>query len=385
MHVTELHLVRQELFRTAGYNQPPTIAVAHRHIKFEASARENRHNGQPSAILFSMANSMNQAQSDRLHSSPLLRAAAIVAAIGLLSIGQRAFAVDLPNPPTPGTYTLTIQSGGFDRTSHVHIPTGYKSGTKPPLVILLHGAGGSGLGMLDRDGWRAKSDTEGFIAVAPDGLPTKPHDDPKFLQNPNVWNAGQLRPGSQRTKIDDVAFIAALLDALQSKVPYDANRVFCAGHSNGATMTMRLGAELSDRLTAIGTVAGLLSVPAHPKRPLPTLCIYGTKDPLVPIDGGPVKLPWGTRTNPPVATPLAALATAIGCSTDPQTVSDSDGLKKVVYRSNSGGPTLTVIYIDGQGHNWPRSKSALPESMVGPSTKHLDATAAIWEFFKKAK
>ncbi len=64
----------------------------------------------------------------------------------------------LTAPPKPGRFTLTIKSGGFERVVHIQIPEGYKSEAKPPLVLLLHGAGGSGLGILDKDGWAAKAD-----------------------------------------------------------------------------------------------------------------------------------------------------------------------------------------------------------------------------------
>ena len=110
---------------------------------------------------------------------------------------------------------------------------GYKAGTKPPLVLMLHGAGGDGSGTLDKDGWAAKADKEGFIAVAPDGLPARPGGRPNFLTNPPLWHSGQLRPDSPRAAIDDVAFIRQLLDDLQTKLPFDESRVFCAGHSNG--------------------------------------------------------------------------------------------------------------------------------------------------------
>jgi poly(3-hydroxybutyrate) depolymerase len=43
---------------------------------------------------------------------------------------------------------------------------------------------------------------------------------------------------------------------------------------------------------------------------------------------------------------------------------------------------LQVIYIEGQGHVWPGSRRVLPVSMVGPSTDRLDATDAIWDFFR---
>lgn len=289
----------------------------------------------------------------------------------------------LPSPPEPGRFTLTIKSGGFDRVAHIHIPKGYKPGLKPPLVLVLHGAGGNGSGTLDKDRWAAKADKEGFIAVAPDGLPALPRLAADFRTNPRLWNSGQLKPKSPRAAIDDVAFIGQLLDELKEKVPYDEKRVFCTGHSNGGGMTFRLGAELSERFVALGTVAGMMAMEnPKPKKLLPTLYILGTKDPLMPIDGGEVKLPWGTRKNPPVAEPLAAWAKALGCETDPKTVSEKNGLKKVEYPSKAKGPTLSVIYIDGHGHHWPGGQKALPESMIGPITNKLDATDAIWEFFK---
>lgn len=57
-----------------------------------------------------------------------------------------ASANDLPSPPQQGTFTLTIKSSGFDRMAQIHIPKGYKSEARPPLVLVFHGAGGSGAG-----------------------------------------------------------------------------------------------------------------------------------------------------------------------------------------------------------------------------------------------
>lgn len=168
-------------------------------------------------------------------------------------------------------------------------------------------------------------------------------------------------------------------------MPYDRSRVFVAGHSNGAGMTFRLGAELSERFAAIAPVAGMLAVKEpRPRKPLPILSIIGTKDPLQPLAGGPVKLPWGSRVNTPVAAYLTGWARAIGCKTEPTTLSDRDGVKRVVYPSNAGGPTLQVLYLEGHGHNWPGGRHALPQRVVGPSTDRLDATDAIWDFFRTA-
>ncbi|HTU26788.1 MAG TPA: hypothetical protein VMF30_15375, partial [Pirellulales bacterium] len=120
----------------------------------------------------------------------------------------------------------------------------------------------------------------------------------------------------------------------------------------------------------------------RPARPMPSLYILGTKDPLMPIAGGEVKLPWGKRQNPPVAQFLAAWAGGLGCQTTPETISDTEGVKKVVYRSKARGPELEVLYLEGHGHHWPGAKRTLPESITGPATSKLDATGELWRFFQ---
>lgn len=314
---------------------------------------------------------------------------ACLCVLALVQLGHSPARADDPVPdltdnPTPGRYKVEMKSGGFDRTALVVVPKGYKPGAKPPLVLVLHGAGGDGAHALDNDGWAAKADKEGFLVVAPTGLPALPRLAANFKSNPRLWNSGQLPARSPRKAIDDVAYVAALLDEIEKRVPCDETRVFVTGHSNGGGMTFRLGAELSERFTAIAPVAGMMAVKdPKPKKPLPTLYVIGTKDPLQPLAGGEVKLPWGNRTNGPVADYLTGWAKALGCEPEPKVTSEKDGLKRVEYPSKSGGPTLSVIYVEGQGHTWPGGKATLPESVMGPITNTLNATDAIWEFFEK--
>ncbi|MCA9220892.1 MAG: alpha/beta fold hydrolase, partial [Planctomycetales bacterium] len=308
-----------------------------------------------------------------------------VVAIGFAWLAGRGCGADeLPVPPRAGSFTVQLKSGGWDRTATVHVPAGYETTDRLPLVVALHGAGGDGSTMLRNNGWAAKADREKFIVVAPDGMSALPRLPNSLRANPNLWNSGQLGSRSPRARIDDVAFIDDLLDMLKDRLPYDERRVYVTGHSNGAGMTFRLGAELSERFAALAPVSGMLAVDdPRPKRPLPTLYIIGTLDPLQPIDGGEVTLPWGTkRTNVPVADYLTSWAKAIDCSTEPKIVSDEAGIKRVEYPSNSDGPTVSAIYIEGQGHEWPGGNSRLPVRMIGPKTDKLKAVDVIWDFFR---
>lgn len=291
---------------------------------------------------------------------------------------------DLPSQPMAGRYRIELESGGHPRLADVHVPQGYDAASPPPLVIALHGAGGGGGRLIDDNGWAAKGDAEGFLVVAPYGLPAAPKMPSSFLANPALWNSGQLRPQGARAQIDDVAFVRELLDTLAQRAPYDATRVYVTGHSNGGGMTFRLAAELGERIAAIGTVAGMVAVEdPRPAHPMPTLYIYGTADPVLPREGGEVSSPWGSRTTPPVAEMLAKWARANGCSAEPQTLSETPTTQRVVYAAGPGGAPFEALYLIGHGHNWPGAKSPLPERVVGPNTSQLNATDTLWEFFRQ--
>lgn len=280
-------------------------------------------------------------------------------------------------------WAMEFRCGDYVRVASVHVPRGLEARRGLPLVIALHGAGGSGELMLERNGWRAKADAEEFLVVAPDGLPPRPQDEPSFLSNPRLWNSGQKNRWAPRTGPDDVRFIAELLDLLHARYVYDQRRVYVTGHSNGASMTFRLGAELSDRLAALAPVAGVMALrDVQLARSLPTLYIIGTQDPFQPMMGGEVKLPWGRRTCAPVAKYLADWAHLMGCRADPVTVEQHAHWRRIEYPPLDGGPALQAVFVEGHGHEWPGGRSGLSVRLMGPSSEAFRATDVIWEFFR---
>ena len=55
---------------------------------------------------------------------------------------------------------------------------------------------------------------------------------------------------------DDIEFISKLIDQVSEDFVIDTNRIYACGYSNGGFMTYELACELSDRITAFGSVAG---------------------------------------------------------------------------------------------------------------------------------
>jgi polyhydroxybutyrate depolymerase len=277
-----------------------------------------------------------------------------------------------------------LQIGGLARTFLVHLPPAYDGKTKMPAVIVLHGAGGTGAGTRGETGWNAEADREGLIVAYPDGTRADMNARPRFLLNPQTWNDFSGRGNSGRRNADDIGFISALIDHLESAYAADPDRIYVTGFSNGASMTWAVGVKLSDRVAAIAPVSGHLWIKnATLKAPLPALFIIGTADPLNPIAGGDVKLPWGiTQYHPPVAQSLDEWRRLDGCAGDAKTLSDAGGVKEVEWSKCPRGGVLEYVTIDGMGHVWPGGHSRLPEKWVGKPTDKLDATEFIWQFFK---
>ena len=187
---------------------------------------------------------------------------------------------------TPGTWTYKFDFGGTERSYVLHVPTGLDSGTPVPLLIELHGGGGSGDSIDGLTGFFALADREGFVVAAPSGIG-------------KAWNDGREEKAGATGGADDVGFLAAAIDRIESQASIDARRVYVTGMSNGAIMSGRLACQLSDRIAAVAQVAGTAAVSVagscDPGRAVPILEIHGTADPLVPYGGGTVASMLGGR------------------------------------------------------------------------------------------
>ncbi len=252
-----------------------------------------------------------------------------------------------------------------------------------PLVVFLHGAGGTAAWADGETGWSALAAREGFALALPEGLP--PHRDrpPRFLTNPPRWNDGGDGPTGEPPDADDVRYLAAVIDDAVSRAGADPARVYVSGFSNGAGVAFRAAAELADRIAAVAPVAGYCKVAdPRPARPVPTLYIIGSADPLVPPRGGDVRSPWLHRLvrRPPVADTLGRWAAAIGCDTTPVLESDSGGVRVEVY---PGPVEFRSVLVEGLGHHWPGGKGQLNHKIGGPPSARLDATAEVWRFFQR--
>jgi len=287
----------------------------------------------------------------------------------------------LPDHPSKqaGLQQIRIQSQGQTQTYSLYVPSSLNLNQPAPLVMVLHGAGGQGKLYIERNNWKSEADREGFIVVAPDGLPVRIHAAPKFLTNPRVWASGQIKPFTPRGRLDDNRFLNDVLDQVEHNFLIDKKRVYVCGHSNGSSMTFRFANHSAARVTAIAMVAGEMNEERpNPTRDVPTLYFLGDQDPLTLLKGGRRTTPWGTHDVPDIRIGLSSWARAIHASPTP--VIRTDDNVKTVF---DYGPNMTMWLIKGQGHMWPGGTEAgLPARAVGPSVRTVDATHEFWEFFK---
>ena len=290
----------------------------------------------------------------------------------------------------PGDHNLTIHVGERERRYTVHVPPGYDGRKAVPVVVMLHGGGGTGRAAATETGWGAKADQAGFLAVFPEALARDPAKPSSFAGNPQLWNDGSERFYTGQKAPDDVAFLNAMLDDVRARFSVDRARIFVTGFSNGASMTFRIGAEASKRIAAIAPVAGACWIePGKLERPVPMCYITGTADPLNLIDGGVPKLAFGgsdkirSKPKPPVRDSIQKWAKAVGCPETPARASEASGVRTETYGPGRDGAEVVYITVEGLGHTWAGGKSLLPEFMVGKRSDKIKATDVIWDFFQK--
>jgi polyhydroxybutyrate depolymerase len=132
-------------------------------------------------------------------------------------------------------------------------------------------------------------------------------------------------------------------------------------------------------------------VPAcKPSRPISVLYMQGTEDPLVPIDGGNIGFRRGRSRGRNISLADAArfwrvhnqISSPPLAEDLPGRVNDGTRVPREVWSGGRQNTQVVVYTIEGGGHTWPGGSQYLPAFVVGKVTRNLDATRAIWDFFK---
>lgn len=273
-----------------------------------------------------------------------------------------------------GTTAGSIEHDGLTRTFRVHVPPGAAGADPRPIVLMFHGGGGSGQQLETASSQMdAVADREGFYVVYPDGTGSI-----------RTWNGGGCCGSAALSEVDDVGYVAALLDHLDATTCSDRRRVFASGMSNGAILSHRLGCELADRIAAIAPVSGTdMTASCSPSRPVPTMQIHGTEDGHVPWDGGTGCGPsMASFTSVPTTIDRWRTRNACGAAASAY-FTQGDG-QCDLYGGCADSADVVLCAIVGGGHSWP---GGAPNVDVvdcpadGDQSTTFDASEAIWAFF----
>lgn len=238
-------------------------------------------------------------------------------------------------------FELSFALDGRRREVQVHLPAGYTGVDPTPLLFALHGGGGSGSQMRQTRKLDPVADELGFIVAYPGGV------------------LGWAYAGSdlEQQGVDDVAFVAELIERLDNLLVVDADRIYVTGFSNGGFMAHTLACRLSSFFAGAAPVAATmpddLAGECQVGGRISILMVHGTRDQSVPFDGDPnrgllsvdesIRI-WAARNR------CESTATVSSVVTDSAT---GFAARREVYPGCAAGVETVLYALEDVGHQWP--------------------------------
>jgi len=246
-------------------------------------------------------------------------------------------------------YNITVD--GKARKYLLYVPNKVKENA--PLVISLHGAGGTVSTTSHDPDFNTIADKDSFIVVYPQGLPTT------FPGLGGIQANGWTSEGVENF---DTHFLQAIVENVEKKYTIDRQRLYCCGFSNGGMMTYTMANVCSNMFAAFAAISGYPINEFHLHhtswRPVPFLHIHGKSDDFVKYSLVPNVIDNMVARN--------------GANPVPQKTTESGKYTKSIYEAGEGGFPIIFYEINGMGHE--------------PFTNKTEANSSsqtMWDFFKE--
>lgn len=222
-------------------------------------------------------------------------------------------------------------------TYHVILPDGDPRGA----VMLLHGGGGRGKGLLNTNLAR-QSIERGFVFIAPNGV----HPGHRF---PNNWS---VRADNSTFQTDDIVFLGDVLDHVSETTGVDRTKIMLAGFSRGGSMVWDVACHAPNLARAYAPSAGAFwdALPETCEGPVDLIHTHGWNDRTVPLEGRPLRN--GTIHQGDVWASLKILRDTNGCTSRQPTRSAVEGERWLKHWEECDAGRIDLMLHPG-GHGSP--------------------------------
>ncbi|MCM0621210.1 alpha/beta hydrolase family esterase [Nocardioides bruguierae] len=287
-----------------------------------------------------------------------------------------------PEQSTPVAERVDMVSGGRRRSYRMVRPSDVEPGA--PILLALHGS------LMDADSFRQFSGgtfddvaaRDGVVVVYPDAIE-------------GMWVDGRIdTPAKAREMgVDDVAFLAHVLEDVAARTGADTDRAYVVGFSNGGQMATTLAHVRPDLAHGVALVGATLPVAENwdvddQRVAMPVLLVHGTEDPVVPYAGGVASLFGKARgANLSIRDTSSYWLQRNGItSRGASRFLADDGATRVrhLHWEEDGKHPVALYSVQGGGHSVPNLRVRAFKKM-GATNRALDTGAVAWDFFSAAE
>lgn len=278
-----------------------------------------------------------------------------------------------------GSYTNQFGTRGYK----LYVPKGY-TGQAVPLLVMLHGCTQNASDLATGTRMNLLAEAHTFLTAYP--------TQPSAANMNQCWN--WFQPQDQHRDAGEPSLIAGLTRELMTTFQVDPARVYIAGLSSGAAMSVVLGVTYPDLYAAIGVHSGLaygaahdmpsaftamlnggpsgarrgssaLEAAGHLARVVPTIVFHGDSDTTVhPANAEQVIEQWGVANR--------------RVTVREGRVPGGHAYTQSLYQDGAGHPIMEKWIVQGQGHAW--SGGNARGSFTDP--RGPDASTEMTRFFR---
>jgi len=230
--------------------------------------------------------------------------------LSLSALGACGEGDDVQGSPVP------LVAIGGDRPVTIALPVDLTTESSAPVLILLHGYAFTAAAQESYLGLTPLVDELGFVYAMPDGTVDT-------TARP-FWNATDACCDFYGSGVDDVAYLAGVIEEITAAYPVNPERVYLFGHSNGGFMAHRLACDRADLVAGFVSLAGathLAPGDCAPSEPVHVLQLHGTDDDIIRYGGGSTVI---GGDYPSAEQSVASWVAKNGCAGAPEMLDPSD-------------------------------------------------------------